>query len=100
MIKHVVMWRFKEEAEGRTKLENMEELKRQLLALIPLIPEIKKMEIGFDVTHSEASADFMLTTEFESVDDLKIYAVHPEHLKVSGFVKNVVESRIVLDCEI
>ena len=45
MIKHVVMWRFKEEAEGRTKLENMEELKRQLLALIPLIPEIKKMEI-------------------------------------------------------
>ena len=100
MIRHVVMWRFKTEAEGRTKLENMEELKRQLLALIPLIPEIKKMEIGFDVTHSEASADFMLTTEFESVDDLKIYAVHPEHLKVSGFVKNVVESRIVLDCEI
>ena len=100
MIRHVVMWRFKTEAEGRTKLENMEELKRQLLALIPLIPEIKKMEIGFDVTHSDASADFMLTTEFESVDDLKIYAVHPEHLKVSGFVKNVVESRIVLDCEI
>ena len=100
MIRHVVMWRFKTEAEGRTKLENMEELKRQLLALIPLIPEIKKMEIGFDVTHSDASADFMLTTEFESVDDLKIYAIHPEHLKVSGFVKNVVESRIVLDCEI
>ncbi len=100
MIKHVVMWRFKEEAEGRTKLENMEELKRQLLALVPLIPQIKKMEIGFDITHSEFSADFMLTTEFDSVDDLKIYAVHPEHLKVSGFVKNVVESRIVLDCEI
>lgn len=100
MIKHVVMWRFKEEAEGRTKLENMEELKRQLLALVPLIPQIKKMEIGFDITHSEFSADFMLTTEFDSVDDLKIYAVHPDHLKVSGFVKNVVESRIVLDCEI
>ena len=100
MIKHVVMWRFKDGAEGRTKLENMEELKRQLLALVPLIPQIKKMEIGFDITHSEFSADFMLTTEFDSVEDLKIYAVHPDHLKVSGFVKNVVESRIVLDCEI
>lgn len=100
MIKHVVMWRFKTEAEGRTKLENMEELKRQLLELVPLIPQIKKMEICFDITHSEFSADFMLTTEFESVEDLKIYAVHPDHLKVSGFVKNVVESRIVLDCEI
>lgn len=100
MIKHVVMWRFKTEAEGRTKLENMEELKRQLLALVPLIPQIKKMEVGFDITHSEFSADFMLSTEFESVEDLKIYAVHPDHLKVSGFVVNVVESKIVFDCEI
>ena len=96
MIKHVVMWKFKEE----NKKANMQTAKELLLALPAIIPEIKKMEIGFDVTHSEASADFMLTTEFESVDDLKIYAVHPEHLKVSGFVKNVVESRIVLDCEI
>ena len=100
MIKHVVMWRFKTEAEGRTKIENMEELKRQLLALVPLIPQIKKMEIGFDITHSEFSADFMLSTEFDSVEDLKIYAVHPDHLKVSGFVVNVVESKIVFDCEI
>ena len=100
MIKHVVMWRFKTEAEGRTKLENMEELKRQLLALVPLIPQIKKMEVGFDITHSEFSADFMLSTEFESVEDLKIYAVHPDHLKVSGFVVKVVESKIVFDCEI
>ena len=100
MIKHVVMWKFKTEAEGKTKLENMEELKRQLLALVPLIPQIKKMEIGFDITHSEFSADFMLSTEFESVEDLKIYAVHPDHLKVSGFVVNVVESKIVFDCEI
>ena len=99
MIRHVVMWRFKAEAEGKTRLENMKELKKQLLALVPLIPQIKKMEIGFDVTHSETSADFMLITEFDSMDDLKIYAVHPDHLKVVGFVKNVVESRIVLDCE-
>ena len=100
MIRHVVMWRFKTEAEGRTKLENMEELKARLMALPPIIPQIKKMEVNFDSTHTEASADFLLLTEFDSTEDLRTYAVHPDHLKVADFVRNVVETRTVFDCEI
>ena len=96
MIKHVVMWKFKEE----NKAENMARTKELLLALPALIPELKKMEVHFDVTHSDMSMDLMLDTEFLSVEDMKIYAVHPEHLKVAAFVRNVVESRVVLDAEI
>ena len=44
--------------------------------------------------------DFMLLTEFDNMDDLGVYAVHPDHLKLSGFVREVVETRVVLDCEI
>lgn len=100
MIRHVVMWKFKESAEGKTKLENMEWVREHLYALLPVIPEIKKMEIGFDVNHTDASMDLMLLTEFDSLDTLSTYAVHPEHLKVSTYVRRVVESRVVLDCEI
>ena len=96
MIKHVVMWKFKEE----NKAENMEKAKELLLALPALIPELKKMEVHFDLTHSEMSMDFMLDTEFLSVEDMKIYANHPEHQKVSKFIRNVIESRVVLDAEI
>jgi len=96
MIKHVVMWKFKEE----NKAENMEKAKELLLALPALIPELKKMEVHFDLTHSEMSMDFMLDTEFLSVEDMKIYANHPEHLKVSKFIRSVIESRVVLDAEI
>ena len=94
------MWRFKDSAEGKTKLENMEWVREHLYALVPVIPEIKKMEIGFDITGSDMSMDFMLLTEFDSVETMKIYAEHEEHLKVSKYVKSVIETRVVLDCEI
>ena len=100
MIRHVVMWKFKNEAEGKTKLENMEWVREHLYALVPIIPEIKRMEIGFDITGSDMSMDLMLLTEFDSVEKMKIYANHEEHLKVSKYVRSVIESRVVLDCEI
>ena len=96
MIKHVVLWKFKEE----NKEETMKRAKELLLSLVPVISEIKSMRIYFDISGTDMSADVMLDTEFASVEDLKVYAVHPEHLKVADFVKSVVVSRVVLDSEI
>lgn len=100
MIRHVVMWKFKEIGEGKTKEENLDIVKDKLLALLPIIPELKKMEIEKDVSHTDMSYDLILITEFENLDDLHTYAVHPEHQKVAAYVGKVVESRVVLDCEI
>ena len=100
MIRHVVMWKLKESAEGKTKTENMEWIREHLYALPPVIPQIKRMEIGFDVSGTDMSMDLMLLTEFDSLDDLHTYAVHPEHVKVSAYVRKVIETRVVLDCEI
>ena len=99
MIRHVVMWKFKETAEGKSKLENMEAVRERLFALLPVIPEIRRMEIGFDVKHTDASMDLMLLTEFDTLDTLQTYAVHPEHLKVADLVRKVTDCRVVLDCE-
>ena len=100
MIRHIVMWKFKEEAEGCSRLENMEKVRDRLYALVPIIPEIKKMEIGFDVKRTDASADLVLETEFDSLDTLAIYAEHPEHLAVGAFVRAVTNTRVVIDFEI
>lgn len=100
MIKHVVMWKLKPEAEGNTKEENLKIIRDKLYALPALIPEIKKMEIFFDVSRTDMSMDLMLDTEFESLEALHTYAVHPDHVKVSKFVRSVIESRVVLDSEI
>lgn len=100
MIRHVVMWRFADTAEGHTKAENMEWVREHLLALRPIIPEIKRMEVGIDVSHTDMSYDMLLLTEFASLDDLQKYKVHPEHVKVSQFVAKVKTARVVADVEI
>ena len=100
MVKHVVMWRFKESAEGKSKQENMEWVREHLYALRDIIPEIKSMEIGFDALKTEASMDLVLCTEFDSLKDLSVYANHKDHLSVAQVVKAVTEKRVVIDYEI
>ena len=100
MIRHVVMWKLKDNAEGRSREENIELISKELYALMPIIPEIKRMEIGADVKHTPASMDLMLLSEFDSLDTLAVYATHPAHVKVAEYVGKVAESRVVLDCEI
>ena len=96
MIKHVVMWKFKNEASEADKLE----MKRQLEALKGVVPSLVDIEIGMDVSSKEASMDMVLYTEFKSLEDLAAYAGHPEHLKVVEFVKPLVCERAVVDYEI
>ena len=100
MIKHIVMWKFKENAEGRTKLENMKLVRTSLYNLFGLIPQIKKMEIGFDFGQTPMSYDMMLYTEFLTKEDLDIYAVDEDHAKVKKIVAATTEARVVLDYEV
>jgi hypothetical protein len=97
MIRHVVMWKFKDEAEGRTRPENCAYIKKMLEALPPYIPFVRRLEVGVNEFSSPMAADMVLLTEFDSKDDLDLYAGHPEHVKVSDYVAKVRESRSVVD---
>ena len=96
MIKHIVMWKFKDEVNESDKLE----MKRQLEALKGVVPRLIDIEIGMDMVGKEASKDMVLYTEFHSMEDLAAYAGHPAHLKVVEFVKPLVCERAVVDYEI
>ena len=96
MIEHVVMWKFTA-GEGRTREENMDYVRERLLALPAVIPEIRFLQIGCDVSHTDMSYDMMLVTRFDSLDDLHAYKVHPAHVAVSQYVKKVRTARVVLD---
>ena len=100
MIKHIVMWTLKDEAEGADKAESAAEMKRQLSALPALIPCIRELEVGVGVFAASPACDVVLYTVFASRADLDAYQAHPEHQKVVGFVKQVAASRSVVDYEI
>lgn len=97
MIKHIVMWKLKDYAEGLSKYENARHIKKMLEGLKGKIPEIHYIEVGINISESETAYDAALYSEFEDEKALETYQKHPEHLKISGYVKKVRESRVVVD---
>jgi hypothetical protein len=95
MIKHIVMWKFKDEVPEADKLE----MKRLLEALKGVAPTLLDIEVGLDVLGTDQSQDVVLYSEFEDLAGLKAYAEHPEHLKVVEFVKPRVCERHAVDYE-
>lgn len=95
MVKHVVFWALKEEAQGRTKQENGLLMKQKLEALRGVVPQIGTLCVGINENGGEY--DVCLVSEFASMEDLKAYDTHPEHQKVREFVKSVVEKRAAVD---
>ena len=94
MVKHIVMWKLKDFAEGRTKDENIKFVKESLENLVNLIPEIKHLEVGISI---EPGFDAVLYSEFASLPDLQTYQNHPEHKKIAEYIGKVRENRVCGD---
>ena len=100
MIKHIVLFSLAETAEGKTKNENALIIKEKLEALTSSIPEIRKMDVFINSENAPAgNYDIILDSEFATMDDLKTYAIHPEHVKVAEFVGKVRTGRAAIDYE-
>ena len=93
MIKHVVLFKAKENAPLKEFKEKIENLKNE-------IPEIISIEVGIDIGFDSASSDFCVFTVVKDINDLKIYAKHPKHLKVIEFLKPYIIERKVVDYEV
>ena len=93
MIKHIVMWQFKEYAQGKTKQENLEWAKAQLEALPKVIPCLKKMEVHLNCNDKPGMYDAVLESEFNSLDDLFTYRKHPDHKMISEYITRALPQR-------
>lgn len=94
MIKHIVMWKFKE-----NERENMLLFRERLLALKGKIPEIRAMEVGVNVNPSDRSYDAVLVSEFDSLEELKSYSENPLHVEVAEFCKTIRTGSVSVDYE-
>ena len=99
MIKHVVMWKFKPFAEGRTKEENLLLVKSMLEALPEKSDFLRSMQVNLNVNPKESMFDAVLLSEFDSLEDVLRYREHPEHKKISSYVALVRDARASVDYE-
>ena len=93
MITHIVLFKLKE----RTP-EGIEQAKGVLLSMEGKIEQLRHLEVGVDLIHSERSADIALVTKFDSLEDLQAYQVHPYHAnEVAAYMKGVSSSVVAVD---
>ena len=103
MIRHVVLFKFKETANGKTKQENLLEAKARMEALGDVIPEFTRFQVHLG-TQGQAvgNYDYILVSEFDSLQQLEAYQKHPAHVAFGQFVKELREpdGRACIDYEI
>ncbi len=97
MVRHIVMWKLKETAEGGTKFDNAAIMKQRLEALVGVIDGLVSASVS-PVGFSEGF-NLCLDSTFESKEALAFYQKHPEHQKVREFVHSVIENRSACDFE-
>ena len=77
----------------------MQDIKTGLEALIDKIDVLRMIRVDFNVNPEEAW-DVILTTELDSLEDVKTYATHPEHVAISkGIIGPVKADRACVDYE-
>ncbi len=99
MIKHIVLFKLKEFTSEEAKTAKLAEIKAALEALPPIIKEIKSMTVGINCNTNE-SFDIALETTFNNLEELEIYAKHPDHVAAGRILREVLESRACVDYEI
>jgi len=97
VIKHIVLWKLKDFAEGADKNRNAQIVKAELESLINKIPQVKQLEVGINIIPSDAAFDVSLYSAFEDEKGLDLYQKHPEHVKVASLITKLRESRVVID---
>ena len=87
MLTHIVVWKYRQDVEQFARDEHVNLLRR----LGEIIPQVQSLSVGFDTLHLSRSYDTGLVAVFEDRDGLDDYAVHPEHVKVAEFGRQISE---------
>lgn len=83
MVKHIIIWKLKEELTEAERLVVKASIKEGLEGLAGRIPGLLEIKVYIEGLPS-SNADLMLDSTFTDEEALKGYAVHPEHVAVAN----------------
>ncbi len=97
MIKHVILWKLKDELTQEEKVKVVKDIKVNLEALVGKVPGLVSLQINNEPLAS-SNADVMLDSVLESEEALKGYQTHPDHVAAANnFVRPYTEVRLCMD---
>ena len=92
MVKHIVLFKLKETLSPAEKTDIMNRFKTAIEALPATIPFIRDIHVGLAEVW-----DICLDSSFDTLDDVKAYAIHPAHVAAAGILKEAKENRACVD---
>ena len=90
MVKHIVMYKLKNPADA-------DDMIARFLSMRGKIEVLRSLDAGKNEVESARAYDVALVCEFDSLEDLSIYANHPVHLPVKEYVHSVIEKAHSVD---
>lgn len=100
MLRHIVMWKLKEHAEGADRATNIARAKALLQSCARLEPDTLHFEVGTAQAGFECTYDLILDSSFRDQAALQAYQNHPQHVAIKPFMKAVVEARQCMDYDV
>ncbi len=98
MVKHIVLFKLKDNVSEAEKLVVMNKFKAAIEALPAKISVIRKIEVGLNINPDE-TWNIALNSEFDTLEDVKFYATHPDHVSAGKILAETKESRACVDYE-
>ena len=99
MVKHLILWKLKDELSAEEKKQIKAGIKTGLEGLQGKIPGLLKLRVQTEGL-SSSNADLMLDSAFTDEEALKGYSIHPAHVEVADTkVRPYTQTRLCLDFE-
>ncbi|GAE83014.1 Dabb family protein [Bacteroides reticulotermitis] len=96
MVKHIVLFKLKDDVPTAEKLAIMNNFKEAIEALPAKISVIRNIEVGLNMNPGE-TWNIALYSEFDSLEDMKAYATHPDHVAAGKILADAKENRACVD---
>lgn len=97
MIRHIVLWKMHDFAEGQDKEANMDYVIQELAEIKKEFPLLRELECHKSIRTGGHFWDLILEMKFDSLEDLEKYQVYPRHAKLHEFAVKVRQDRAVVD---
>lgn len=99
MVKHIILWKLKDELSAEQKESVKQGIKAGLEGLRGVVPGLVDIRVRTNGLPS-SNADVMLDSTLADAEALKGYAVHPAHVEVANTkVRPFTQVRMCLDFE-
>ena len=98
MVKHIVLFKLKDSLSKEEKLDVVNRFKAAIEALPEKIEVIRKVFVGGNMNEAE-QWDICLESEFDTLEDVRIYSAHPDHVAAASILKDAKQDRACVDFE-